>query len=53
LYCLLRRNVTRIIGIGAADLGSLEAVRRSMYLVMEALEGGSLKGMVLRQMTSG
>ena len=37
--------------MGASDLSSLDGVRRSMYLVMEAMEG-TLKDMVVRQMTS-
>lgn len=41
-----------IHGIGATGLESLEAVRRSVYVVQEMLEGGNLKMMVLRQMTS-
>ncbi len=48
----VRRNIVSVRGIGAADLGSLESVRSSMYVVMEVLEGGTLKDMVLRQMTS-
>ena len=38
--------------MGAAELSSLETVRRSMYLVMEAMEGGTLKDAVVKQMTS-
>eukprot|EP00195_Chlamydomonas_chlamydogama_P013792 CAMPEP_0202899216 /NCGR_PEP_ID=MMETSP1392-20130828/7510_1 /ASSEMBLY_ACC=CAM_ASM_000868 /TAXON_ID=225041 /ORGANISM="Chlamydomonas chlamydogama, Strain SAG 11-48b" /LENGTH=475 /DNA_ID=CAMNT_0049585339 /DNA_START=83 /DNA_END=1507 /DNA_ORIENTATION=+ len=49
---LKHSNIVSIRGIGAAELQSLDAARRSMYVVMEAMEGGNLKFMVLRQMTS-
>ena len=47
-----RRYIVRVVGMGAAELSSLETVRRSMYLVMEAMEGGTLKDAVVKQMTS-
>jgi hypothetical protein len=39
-------------GIGASDMSSLETVRGSLYVVMEAAEGGTLRDLVTRQMTS-
>ena len=48
----LHRYIVRVVGMGAAELSSLETVRRSMYLVMEAMEGGTLKDAVVKQMTS-
>ncbi|KAJ9515978.1 hypothetical protein QJQ45_016837 [Haematococcus lacustris] len=45
-------NVVHILGIGASQLDSLDSVRRSMYVVQEACGGGTLKHMVVRQMTS-
>ena len=46
-------NIVQIVGIGASNLYSLESVRGSVYLVMEAMNGGNLKELVLRQMLSG
>ena len=45
-------NIVCVRGIGAANLESLDAMRGSIYMVMEAMEGDDLKMMVLRQMTS-
>lgn len=45
-----RSNIVAIHGIGASDLSGLEAMRSSMYVVMEAMSGGNLKLCVLRQM---
>ena len=39
------------MGMGASDLTSLQGVRQSMYLVMEAMDGGTIKDAVVRQMT--
>ena len=50
VLCPLRRYIVGVVGMGAAEMGSLEAVRRSMYLVMEAMEGGTLKDAVVKQM---
>lgn len=47
----VERYIISTYGIGAAELHSLDSVRRSMYLVMEAADGGNLKNMVIRQMT--
>ncbi|KAG1667274.1 hypothetical protein FOA52_012563 [Chlamydomonas sp. UWO 241] len=44
------RGVVHILGIGAKQLETLDAVRGSMYIVMEALDGGNLKTMVIKQM---
>ena len=41
-----------VVGMGASDLSSLQGVRQSMYIVMEAMDGGTLKDAVIRQMTS-
>ena len=46
-------NIVQVQGIGATDLSSLHDVKRSVYLVMEAMNGGNLKELVLRQMLSG
>ncbi|PNW73467.1 hypothetical protein CHLRE_14g632860v5 [Chlamydomonas reinhardtii] len=44
-------NIVSIHGLGAHRLDSLDSLRASAYVVMEACEGGDLKMMVLRQMT--
>ncbi len=49
--CGLHRNIIRIKGIGAEDLSSLSAARSTIYIVMEALDGGTLRDQVMRQMT--
>ncbi len=46
-------NVVCIRGLGAHDLSSLESLRSSAYLVMEAMEGGDLRMMVLKQVRGG
>ncbi|GLI67684.1 hypothetical protein VaNZ11_011946 [Volvox africanus] len=45
-------NIVSIHGLGAHDLTSLESLRNSAYVVMEGLQGGDLRMMLLRQMTS-
>lgn len=40
-------------GLGARDLSSLATVRSSAYVVMEALEGGDLRMMLLRSVSTG
>ncbi|GIM07473.1 hypothetical protein Vretimale_11598, partial [Volvox reticuliferus] len=45
-------NIVSIHGLGAHDLASLESLRNSAYVVMEGLQGGDLRMMLLRQMTS-
>ncbi|MEW5314051.1 MAG: hypothetical protein WDW38_005575 [Sanguina aurantia] len=42
-------NIVAIKGIGSFDLSCLEKMRQNMYVVMEAMTGGSLKMAVLRQ----
>lgn len=44
------RLIVSFIGMGAADLESEASMKRSMYVVMEALDGGTLQAMVERQM---
>jgi len=47
-----RRNIVAILGIGASNLSSLDAMRGSMFVVMESMSGGNLKLLVIRQMMS-
>uniref|UniRef100_A0A7S3R107 Protein kinase domain-containing protein n=1 Tax=Dunaliella tertiolecta TaxID=3047 RepID=A0A7S3R107_DUNTE len=49
---LTHSNIVAILGIGASDLSSLDGMRGSMYVLMEAMSGGTLKILVIRQMMS-
>ena len=43
-------HVVRMLGVGAAALGDLVAMRESMYVVQELMAGGDLKELVAANM---
>ncbi|KXZ49131.1 hypothetical protein GPECTOR_23g6 [Gonium pectorale] len=47
---LANRRIVEYIGVGSSDLSSEEAKRKSMFLVQEFMDGGTLKKLVSRQM---
>ncbi|KAF5837365.1 kinase-like domain-containing protein [Dunaliella salina] len=49
---LKHSNIVAILGIGASDLSSLDGMRGTMFVLMEAMTGGNLKLLVIRQMMS-
>ncbi|KAG2486096.1 hypothetical protein HYH03_015191 [Edaphochlamys debaryana] len=49
---LSHKRVVDFIGVGSADVSSGEARRRTLFLVQEFMDGGTLKKMVSRQMLS-
>ena len=48
---LVHNNIVDYIGIGCIDKTSDAKKRTSMFLVSELLEGGTLKRLVMEQMT--
>jgi serine/threonine protein kinase len=48
---LVHHHIVDYIGIGCTDKSSSATIRSTMYLVSELLEGGTLKRLVMQQLT--